>query len=74
MTDHERITGLAEQIELAQKYIDEWPDWPRSIAHFSGTNRSGDVAVGVMGQSADPAYFGGSPGPFRCKRDVDDDQ
>lgn len=45
MTHRERIAGLAEQIELAQKYLEEWPDWLRSNAHFSGTNHSGDAAV-----------------------------
>jgi hypothetical protein len=53
MTERERIAGLAEQIELAQKYLDQWPDWLRSSAHFSGTNHSGDVAVGSDEQTAE---------------------
>jgi hypothetical protein len=52
MTERERIAGLAEQIELAQKYLDQWPDWLRSSAHFSGTNHSGDVAVGAGEQTS----------------------
>jgi len=53
MTERERIGGLAEQIELAQKYLDQWPDWLRSSAHFSGTNHSGDVTVGADEQGSD---------------------
>jgi hypothetical protein len=53
MTERERIAGLAEQIELAQKYLDQWPDWLRSSAHFSGTNHSGDVALGADEQTSD---------------------
>jgi hypothetical protein len=53
MTQRERIAGLAEQIELAQKYLDQWPDWLRSSAHFSGANHSGDVAVGAGEQTSD---------------------
>lgn len=53
MTERERIVGLAEQIELAQKYLDQWPDWLRSSAHFSGTNHGGDVVVGADEQASD---------------------
>jgi hypothetical protein len=51
MTDRERIAGLAEQIELAQKYLDQWPDWLRSSAHFSGTNHGGDVGADACEQA-----------------------
>ena len=40
MTEKERIAGLAEQIDLAQKHMSEWPEWLRSSAHFAGTNHS----------------------------------
>jgi len=53
MSERERIAGLAEQMELAQKYLDQWPDWLRSIAHFSGTNHSSDVAAGVDEQTSE---------------------
>jgi hypothetical protein len=43
VTEQQRITGLAEQIELARKYREEWPDWLRSAAYFSGSNHPGDV-------------------------------
>ena len=42
MTEQQRITGLAEQIEFARKYREEWPEWLRSAAYFSGSNRPGD--------------------------------
>ena len=43
MTEQQRITGLAEQIEFARKYREEWPEWLRSAAYFSGSNHPGDV-------------------------------
>ena len=42
MAERERMAGLAEQIELARKSIEEWPEWLRSSAHFSGTNHPDD--------------------------------
>jgi hypothetical protein len=38
MADKERIAGLAEQIELARKYLEELPPWMRVSSYFSGTN------------------------------------
>jgi hypothetical protein len=43
MTERKRIAGLAEQIELARKHLDEWPEWLRSNAHFSGSNHMQDT-------------------------------
>jgi hypothetical protein len=43
MTERQRIAGLAEQIELARNYKEQWPDWLRSTAHFSGSNHAGDM-------------------------------
>lgn len=42
MTEQKRIMGLAEQIKFAQQYQEQWPDWLRSTAHFSGSNHAGD--------------------------------
>jgi hypothetical protein len=43
MTERQRIEGLAEQIEFARSYRQQWPDWLRSTAHFSGSNHPDDV-------------------------------
>lgn len=43
MTEQKRIMGLAEQIKFAQDYQEQWPDWLRSTAHFSGSNHASDL-------------------------------
>ena len=43
MTEQQRITGLAEQIEFARRYREEWPNWLRSAAYFSGSNHPDDL-------------------------------
>lgn len=43
MTEQKRITGLAEQIELARRYQEQLPEWLRSNAHFSGSNHASDL-------------------------------
>lgn len=43
MTEQKRIMGLAEQIKFAQRYQEQWPNWLRSTAHFSGSNHAGDL-------------------------------
>jgi len=55
MTESHRIRGLAEQIKLAQKYLDQWPEWLRSNAHFSGPNHSGDATPDSSEQISDIA-------------------
>ena len=39
----QRIAGLAEQIEFARAYRQQWPEWLRSMAHFSGSNHPEDL-------------------------------
>lgn len=43
MTERKRVTGLAEQIELARHYQEQCSDWVRSTAHFAGSNHAGDL-------------------------------
>ena len=43
MTEKERDANLAEQIDLAKKYIEELPRWLRSTSYFSGTNHSSEA-------------------------------
>lgn len=53
MTERQRTAGLAEQIELARKSIEQWPDWLRSSAHFSGTNH---LEYGASASDDQPAH------------------
>lgn len=45
MTESDRIAGLAEQMELARKYLDEWPQWLRIDTHLAAANHTADAAV-----------------------------
>jgi hypothetical protein len=61
MTERQRIAGLAEQIEFARSYRQQWPDWLRSTAHFSGSNHPGDVTSDNIDQEIlNPADQGAS--------------
>ncbi|MGH8171460.1 MAG: hypothetical protein ACRETJ_13080 [Steroidobacteraceae bacterium] len=53
MTEQKRIMGLAEQIKFAQHYQEQWPDWLRSTAHFSGSNHASDLGSADEGAAQD---------------------
>ena len=38
MTDQDRIAALAEQIDIARKSIEKWPEWARPYAYPGGTD------------------------------------
>lgn len=53
MSEQKKTTGLAEQIKFAQHYQEQWPNWLRSTAHFSGSNHAGDLeSDGAAAQDA----------------------
>lgn len=39
MTEQDQIAGLAEQIELARKSVEEWPQWLRPYAYPADASR-----------------------------------
>lgn len=61
MTERDRLAGLAEQIELARKSIDSWPNWLRQSTHFAGTERDTGAESGQNVNETNTSNQSGTP-------------
>jgi hypothetical protein len=54
----EKIDDLARQIQIAKKNVEDWPEWMKNAAYFSGTQLDQSTvqkAVEEPGSGAGPS-------------------